>query len=142
MLHFRLAEAPFDVEALRAQLLDPRAGAYASFEGWVRDHHGGRAVDGLDYEAYASLAEREGERIVCEAGERFALLAACCVHRVGVLAVGDLAVWVGVSAAHRDAAFDACRYIIDEAKRRVPIWKREHYLEGGADWLHPQSSEA
>ncbi|MEL1264937.1 molybdenum cofactor biosynthesis protein MoaE [Pseudoxanthomonas putridarboris] len=142
MLHFRLAEAPFDIGALRAQLLDPRAGAYASFEGWVRDHQAGRAVVGLDYEAYAPLAEREGERIVIEASERFDLLAACCVHRVGMLAVGDLAVWVGVSAVHRGAALDACRYIIDEAKRRVPIWKREHYREGGADWLHPQYQES
>ena len=142
MLHFRLAEAAFDIDALRAQLLDPRAGAYASFEGWVRDHHAGRAVDGLDYEAYAALAEREGERIVVEAGERFELLAACCVHRVGTLGVGDLAVWVGVSAAHRGAAFDACRYLIDEVKQRVPIWKREHYREGGADWLHPSAGES
>lgn len=142
MLHFRLAEAAFDIDALRVQLLDPRAGAYASFEGWVRDHHAGRAVDGLDYEAYAALAEREGERIVVEAGERFELLAACCVHRVGTLGVGDLAVWVGVSAAHRGAAFDACRYIIDEVKQRVPIWKREHYREGGADWLHPSAGES
>ena len=68
---------------------------------------------------------------------RFDVLAACCAHRVGALAIGDLAVWVGVSAAHRGAAFDACRYIIDEVKQRVPIWKREHYREGDADWLHP-----
>ncbi|TQU84117.1 molybdopterin-converting factor chain 2, partial [Xanthomonas perforans] len=61
------------------------------------------------------------------------------VHRVGELRIGDMAVWVGVSAAHRGAAFDACRYIIDEVKARVPIWKHEHYLEGDADWLHPQS---
>lgn len=137
MPDFRLSEAPLDVPALRAPLLDARAGAHASFEGWVRDHHAGRAVDGLDYEAYAALAEREGERVMAEARARFDLLAACCVHRVGTLAVGDLAVWVGVSAAHRGAAFDACRYIIDEVKQRVPIWKREHYREGGADWLHP-----
>lgn len=139
MPDFRLSEVPLDVPALRAPLLDARAGAYASFEGRVRDHHAGRAVDGLDYEAYAALAEREGQRVMAEARARFDLLAACCVHRVGTLAVGDLAVWVGVSAAHRGAAFDACRYIIDEVKQRVPIWKREHYREGGADWLHPVS---
>ena len=139
---FHLSETPIDVARLRAGVLDPRAGGYASFEGWVRDHHAGRAVGGLDYEAYAVLAEREGERIITEAKARFDVIEACCVHRVGTLAIGDLAVWVGVSAAHRGAAFDACRYIIDETKRRVPIWKREHYREGDADWLHPMAGEA
>ncbi|PZQ27737.1 MAG: molybdopterin-converting factor chain 2 [Stenotrophomonas acidaminiphila] len=139
---FHLSETPIDVARLRAGVLDPRAGGYASFEGWVRDHHAGRAVGGLDYEAYAVLAEREGERIIAEAKARFDVIEACCVHRVGTLAIGDLAVWVGVSAAHRGAAFDACRYIIDETKRRVPIWKREHYREGDADWLHPMAEEA
>lgn len=99
-------------------------------------------MDGLDYEAYATLAEREGERIIAEAKARFDVIDARCVHRVGTLTIGDLAVWVGVSAAHRGAAFDACRYIIDETKRRVPIWKREHYREGDADWLHPMAEEA
>ncbi len=139
---FHLSETPLDIAPLRARVLDPRAGGYASFEGWVRDHHAGRAVDGLDYEAYAALAEREGERILLEAKARFDVIEACCAHRVGTLAIGDLAVWVGVSAAHRGAAFDACRYIIDETKRRVPIWKREHYREGGADWLHPMAEGA
>ena len=139
MQDFLLSDVPLDLSGLRAQVLDARAGGYASFEGWVRDHHGGRAVDGLDYEAYAALAEREGARIVEEAKVRFDVIAACCAHRVGALAIGDLAVWVGVSAAHRGAAFDACRYIIDEVKQRVPIWKREHYREGDADWLHPMA---
>lgn len=137
MADFALSETPLDLDAWRARVLDPRAGGYASFEGWVRDHHAGRSVDGLDYEAYEALAAREGERILAEAKARFDIIAACCVHRVGTLAIGDLAVWVGVSAAHRGAAFDACRYVIDEVKRRVPIWKREHYREGDADWLHP-----
>jgi molybdopterin synthase catalytic subunit len=142
MPDFLLSDVPLDIPSLRAQVLDPRAGGYASFEGWVRNHHAGRAVDGLDYEAYAALAEREGERILAEAKARFDVVGACCAHRVGSLAIGDLAVWVGVSAAHRGAAFDACRYIIDEVKRRVPIWKREHYREGDADWLHPMAEEA
>ncbi|MCH6484529.1 molybdenum cofactor biosynthesis protein MoaE [Pseudoxanthomonas sp. LH2527] len=139
---FLLSDEPLDIASLRAQVLDPRAGGYASFEGWVRDHHGGRAVDGLDYEAYAVLAEREGGRILAEAKARFDVIEAGCTHRVGTLAIGDLAVWVGVSAAHRGAAFDACRYIIDEVKLRVPIWKREHYREGDADWLHPMAEDA
>jgi len=139
MNRFRLADTPFQIDELRARLLDERAGAYASFEGWVRDHNDGRKVGGLRYEAYAALAEAEGERILSEAIKRFEIVEACCVHRIGDLAIGDLAVWVGVSAGHRGAAFDACRFIIDEVKGRVPIWKREHYRDGDAGWLHPQS---
>lgn len=137
MNRFALSEQPFEIAPLRAQLLSDRAGAYASFEGWVRDHHGGRAVVGLCYESYAALALAEGERVLEEAIERFAIVDARCVHRVGDLAIGELAVWVGVSAAHREAAFAACRYIIDETKARVPIWKHERYADGDADWLHP-----
>jgi molybdopterin synthase catalytic subunit len=103
----------------------------------VRNHNDGHAVDGLRYEAYAALAEAEGERIVAEALEKFDIVDACCAHRIGDLAIGDLAVWVGVSAAHRDMAFGACRWIIDEVKARVPIWKHERYADGRADWLHP-----
>lgn len=137
MPRFRLAQTPFDTATLRAELLDDRVGGYASFEGWVRDHNAGRAVHGLRYEAYAALAEREGERILAEALQKFEIIDARCVHRVGDLAIGELAVWVGVSAAHRDAAFAACRYVIDEVKSRVPIWKHERYAAGDAGWLHP-----
>jgi molybdopterin synthase catalytic subunit len=139
MKRFRLADAPFEVGGLRNRLLDRRAGAFASFEGWVRDHNDGRKVDGLRYEAYVALAETEGERILGEAIARFDIVEACCVHRTGELAIGELAVWVGVSAGHRGAAFDACRFIIDEVKARVPIWKREHYRDGDAGWLHPHN---
>jgi molybdopterin synthase catalytic subunit len=135
---FAIASRPFDIAPLRTRLLNDRAGAYAAFEGWVRDHNDGRAVRGLRYEAYVELAEAEGRRIVREALDRFGALDACCVHRVGELAIGELAVWVGVSAAHRAAAFDACRWIIDEVKARVPIWKHEHYADGDAGWLHPR----
>jgi molybdopterin synthase catalytic subunit len=134
---FQLAETPFDTAALRARLLDARVGAYASFEGWVRIENDGRDVRGLHYEAYAVLAEAEGERILAEARERFDILDAHCVHRTGALAVGELAVWVGVTAGHRDAAFAACRFVIDAIKSRVPIWKHERYADGTNDWLHP-----
>ncbi|KGQ18966.1 Molybdenum cofactor biosynthesis protein MoaE [Lysobacter dokdonensis DS-58] len=138
MNRFALSDTPFDVATLRAGLLDARVGGYASFEGWVRDHNAGRAVTGLRYEAYVALAQAEGERVLGQACERFDILDARCVHRTGELAIGELAVWVGVSAAHRDAAFAACRWIIDEVKQRVPIWKHETYAQGGADWLHPE----
>jgi molybdopterin synthase catalytic subunit len=139
---FELAASPIDIAGLRVALQDDHAGAFASFEGWVRDHNDGRAVNGLRYEAYAALAEKEGEKVLNEALDKFAIVDARCVHRVGDLAVGDLAVWVGVSAAHRGAAFDACRYIIDEVKSRVPIWKHERYREGDTGWLHPESDTA
>lgn len=140
MSRFELAESEIDVAGLRLALRDEHAGAFASFEGWVRDHNEGRAVQGLHYEAYVALAEKEGERIVEEALARFAIVDARCVHRIGELRIGEMAVWVGVSAAHRGAAFDACRYIIDEVKSRVPIWKQERYREGDADWLHPDAT--
>ena len=137
MARFELSPTPFDTATLRARLLDARVGAYASFEGWVRDHNDGRSVHGLRYESYDVLARREGEAIIEEALARFDILDAACVHRTGDLAIGELAVWVGVTAAHRDAAFAACRHVIDEVKSRVPIWKHERYVEGDAGWLHP-----
>jgi molybdopterin synthase catalytic subunit len=133
---FRLSADPIDAAALVRGLADPRAGACATFEGWVRERNDGRPVRSLEYEAYAPLAEKEGTRILAEASARFPILEAACVHRTGALALGDLAVWVGVTAEHRAAAFEACRYIIDEAKTRVPIWKREHYADGTAGWIN------
>ena len=136
MKRFSLAETPFDTATLRAELLDARVGAYASFEGWVRNHNAERNVEGLRYEAYAAMADAEGERILDEALARFDILDARCLHRTGELAIGELAVWVGVTAAHRDAAFAACRFVIDEVKSRVPIWKHERYADGERRWLH------
>ena len=137
MKRFSISAEPFDIAPLRERLLTHTAGAYASFEGWVRGHNDGQAVQGLFYESYRDLAEAEGERILEEALQRFDITAAACVHRTGELALGDLAVWVGASAAHRGPAFDACRWIIDEVKSRVPIWKRERDTEGEQTWLHP-----
>ena len=134
---FAIADVRFDIAPLRAHLLRAEAGAYASFEGWVRNHNDGRDALGLRYEAYVALAEVEGTKIVEQALETFAITDAACVHRIGDLDIGDLAVWVGVSAVHRDAAFAACRWIIDAVKARVPIWKHERYTEGDAAWLHP-----
>ena len=140
MSRFEISAEVIDVAGLVRALASAHAGASVSFEGWVRDHNEGRAVGRLDYQAYVPLAQAEGERILVEARERFAIVKALCVHRTGTLAIGDLAVWVGASAAHRGAAFDACRYIIDEVKRRVPIWKNEHYADGESGWLHPDNT--
>lgn len=133
---FRLAATPLDPAALQKKLADVRAGACVTFEGWVRNRNDGQPVLSLEYEAYAPLAEKEGARILAEAREKFALLGALCVHRVGHLQLGEMAVWVGVTAEHRGAAFDACRFIIDEAKARVPIWKKEHYASGATAWIN------
>jgi molybdopterin synthase catalytic subunit len=133
---FRFLRAPIDSGALRAELADPGCGGYAAFEGWVRDHNEGQRVRHLEYEAYEQLAVREAERIVAEALARFGVAHAAGAHRLGDLAVGELAVWVGVSAPHRDEAFLACRYIIDEIKHRLPIWKKEHYASGDSGWVN------
>jgi len=135
-MSFRLASTPIDPAALQRALADARAGACVTFEGWVRNRNEGQPVLSLEYEAYAPLAEKEGARILAEAQDKFTLLGAACVHRTGHLQLGELAVWVGVTAEHRGAAFDACRYIIDEAKARLPIWKKEHYASGAAAWIN------
>lgn len=133
---FKISAEPIDPAVLQQSLADPRAGAYVAFEGWVRNRNEGQPVLSLEYEAYASLAEKEGERILAEARGKFAVTGVTGVHRVGHLRLGDLAIWVGVTAEHRGAAFEACRYIIDEAKARLPIWKKEHYASGATAWIN------
>ena len=136
MSTFTFSRERIDAEQLRSRLTDPAAGGYASFEGWVRNHNDGLPVRHLEYEAFEQLAVKEGERIVAEALARFGVEHAACVHRIGDLAIGEMAVWVGVSSRHRHEAFLACRYIIDEVKHRVPIWKKEHYGNGDSGWVN------
>ncbi len=133
---FTLSSTPIDPAPLKDAMANAEAGAFVSFEGWVRNHNEGRAVASLEYEAFAELAQHEANAIIDAARRDFAILDAHCVHRVGHLAIGELAVWVGVTARHRDAAFRACRAIIDAIKARVPIWKKEHYLDGAAEWVN------
>ena len=135
-MSFRLSATTLDPAALQRALADARAGACVTFEGWVRNRNDGQPVVSLEYEAYAPLAEKEGARILAEARDKFAWLGAACVHRTGHLPLGELAVWVGVTAEHRGAAFDACRYVIDEAKARLPVWKKEHYAGGATAWIN------
>ncbi|MEP4076432.1 molybdenum cofactor biosynthesis protein MoaE [Haloferula sp.] len=132
---FSIQSTPLDPTSIREQALDPSAGGFCAFEGWVRNHHEGRAVDRLEYEAYPLLAEKEGRRIIEEAREKFEIVHAVCTHRTGEVAIGGLAVVVAVSAHHRDPAFEACRYIIDEVKARVPIWKKEYFSDGSSGWV-------
>jgi molybdopterin synthase catalytic subunit len=140
MTQFELSADSIDAASCARALADAGAGACLMFEGWVRNTNAGRAVHRLDYQAYGVLALKEGEAILADAQRTFPIIDARCVHRTGSLAIGDLAVWIGVSAAHRDAAFAACRFVIDEVKRRVPIWKNEHYADGESGWLHPDNT--
>jgi molybdopterin synthase catalytic subunit len=131
-----ISAAPIDTAALQASLADPAAGGYCAFEGWVRNENEGHTVERLEYEAYEPLAIAEGQKVLDEARERFGILGARCVHRVGMLELGECAVWIGVASKHRDEAFKACRYIIDEIKVRLPIWKKEHYTDGNSGWVN------
>lgn len=132
----RMTEQSIHPDRLRDGLLDVAAGAYVAFEGWIRNVNEGQSVLRLEYEAYVPIAETEGQRVIEEALARFSILHARCVHRTGLLEIGECAVWVGVSSGHRDEAFQACRFIIDEVKIRLPIWKKEHYVDGNSGWVN------
>ena len=136
MSSFEFSSDPLNPVGYRQTLTDDACGGFVSFEGWVRNHNDNRPVVRLEDQAYEELGRKEGQRVLEEAREKFQVSSASCVHRVGTLEIGDLAVWVGVSAHHRDAAFTACRYIIDEIKHRVPIWKKEHYADGDSGWIN------
>jgi molybdopterin synthase catalytic subunit len=131
-----LTSHTIDLGELLAAAQSPERGGIAVFLGLVRNHHGGRAVLRLDYSAYAPMAEAECARIVAEAEARWDA-AVALRHRTGGLEIGEAAVAVVAASAHREAAFAACRFVIDEVKRRVPIWKREHYADGSVAWVDP-----
>ena len=131
-----LTESPIDTAELQRSLANPAAGGYCAFEGWVRNENDGHVVEALEYEAYEPLVIVEGEKVLAEAKQQFPYLDARCVHRVGLLEIGECAVWIGVASAHRDEAFKACRFIIDEIKLRLPIWKKEHYANGDSGWVN------
>lgn len=133
MAFFKLTQGP--IEDLPPLEVPRASGSVVAFWGRVRDQNEGRAVTGLEYSAYPELAVKEGKRIVEEAISRFGLDAARAVHRLGNLSIGDAAVVVEVASGHRGEGFDACRWIIDEIKARVPIWKCEHYAEGDREWV-------
>ena len=135
MSSFSVSDAPIDLDAFRDRLVDSGCGGYVQFEGWVRDHNDGQQVLRLEYEVYETLAVREGNRILTEAVERYGVSRVAAEHRSGLLELTEVAVVVGVAAAHRAEAFEACRYIIDQIKVRLPIWKKEHYANGAAEWV-------
>ncbi|MDA9109699.1 molybdenum cofactor biosynthesis protein MoaE [Woeseiaceae bacterium] len=132
----KVISTEIDIASCSKILVNSRAGALAGFEGWVRNHNDGHNVLQLEYEVYNPIAESEGDKIIQEAKTQYDILDAYCVHRSGLLEIGDCAVWVGVSAAHRNEAFDACRYIINNIKTRLPIWKKEYYQNGDSGWVN------
>lgn len=132
---FRVSSIDIDPSAELAHLRNPRAGALVTFEGWVRNHHEGRDVLHLEYQAYEALCVNEAESLKAEVLKAHDVLDLACVHRVGHSPIGTMAVWVGATAEHRGSAFDACEHYIDALKVRFPIWKRETYVDGEAEWV-------
>ncbi len=130
----RITENPIEPAAFLGIAPKVSCGATASFLGMVRDHDGGRVVKVLFYECYPSMAEKELGNVVREARDRWAVEEIRVIHRVGLLKIGDIAVAIAVSSAHRDEAFLACRYIIEEIKHRVPIWKKQIFEDGTVEW--------
>lgn len=138
---FTVSDQPIDIKVLTRELENHSAGAFVAFEGRVRKQNDGRPVGKLEYELFPELCIAEGERILAEARELFPILDVRAQHRYGILELGESAVWVGVVTAHRAAAFQAVRFIIDSIKSRCPIWKKETYLDGPSEWVGCPSCE-
>jgi molybdopterin synthase catalytic subunit len=136
----RIQREDFDVGGLHKSLKTRGSGCVVTFVGTVRDTSAGRPVSRMGVEVYEGMARAQLEAIVGEAAEKFGVDRVEVVHRYGDLEVGDNIVFIGVSAGHRDEGFEACRYIIDELKKRVPIWKKE-YTPDGAVWVEGERRE-
>jgi molybdopterin synthase catalytic subunit len=132
-----IVEHAIDAAALLREVAGVDAGATSLFLGTVRDVNDGRQVSGMEYTAYGAMAEREMAAIAAEAAERFGVERIVIEHRIGALELGDVSVAIAVAHAHRAPALDATRYAIEELKRRVPVWKREHYVDGTREWIDP-----
>jgi molybdopterin synthase catalytic subunit len=132
-----LVRAPIDPMAMVRAVSSPANGAVLLFLGAVRQVNDGRGVTGIDYSAYEAMAQRELETIVAEAPARFDGADVAVQHRLGELGVEDVSVAIAVGHARRAAAYDVSRFVIEELKRRVPIWKREHYVDGTREWVDP-----
>ena len=136
---YEITEQPIDVGRVIAAVGDPSAGGVATFLGTTRRENAGRVVTRLYYEAHTSMAVREMRRLGEQARGRWGLLGVAMVHRIGVVALGEVSVAIAVSAPHRGEAFDACRWLIDRLKEIVPIWKREHYEDGERAWREEEA---
>ncbi|TMA92977.1 MAG: molybdenum cofactor biosynthesis protein MoaE [Deltaproteobacteria bacterium] len=137
---FRVTNQPIDLNELVRFVTDPEAGAIATFIGTTRNNNEGRKVIGLDYEAYPEMAEKELARIGEDAKKNWPICRMAISHRLGPVQIGEASVIIAVSSAHRDAAFAACRFAIEEIKKTVPIWKKEVF-EGGEVWIGTQTGQ-
>jgi len=136
---FKIVKRKIDIKNLSKDMRQSTAGAYVSFEGWVRNHNSGKAVKSLSYDAEESIANSEGNKILEEALIKYKISGVESQHRIGDLDVGDCAVWIGVTADHSCDAFEACSYIIEELKNRLPIWKKEYYSDSSFKWINSNS---
>ena len=132
-----IVERVIDPAALTAEVSAHKNGASVLFLGIVRDSNDGRAVTGIEYASYKSMAEREMSAIVSNASREFGTNDIVVEHGIGVLGIGEVSVAIAVAHPHRGAAYDASRYVIEQIKKRVPIWKREHYADGTREWIDP-----
>ena len=130
-----ITREPIDGRAVLDRVGAAEDGAALLFLGVVRDHNDGSPVTGLTYEAYDEMAVKVLDEIAGEAADRLGTSRIAVVHRAGELGIGEVSVAIAASSPHRAEAFDATRYVIEEIKKRLPVWKKEHYREGGAEWL-------
>lgn len=135
-----IVDHPVDPTSLLAEVASIGSGATSLFIGTVRNTNAGKDVTGIDYRAYRPMAERELARIVDEIVAKYPETRVAVEHRIGTLALGEVSVAVAVSHERRAAAIDAAREIIEQIKKRVPIWKREHYADGSRDWVDPTAT--
>jgi molybdopterin synthase catalytic subunit len=133
-----IVDRPIDSCALLSEVAHTRNGATVLFVGTVRDTNDGAPVSGLDYSSYAGMAERELASIVLETAERWDTSDIAVEHRIGTLGLGEASVAIAVAHPHRAQAYEASRYIIEELKKRLPIWKREHYVDGRSEWVNAE----
>lgn len=131
----RIQSEPIDLREAEEHLRTEKAGGVDIFLGTTRRWTDGRETEYLEYECYRSMAIAEMRRLIEEAAERWPIARACLIHRDGEVPLSEVSVLIGVATAHRAEAFEACRFLIDELKRRVPIWKRERFADGSSEWV-------
>lgn len=141
-MYSAIVDTPIDPSTLLDRVASDGNGATVLFLGTVRDLNDGRAVTGIEYSAYRSMAERELASIVAEAAARTGSSDIAVEHRLGELRIGECSVAIAIAHPHRGLAFDGARYVIEALKHRVPIWKREHYADGSREWVRATHSSA
>ncbi len=141
-MYTAIVDSPIDAAQLLARVSNHANGAVLLFVGTVRDVNDGRGVSGMEYSAYRAMAERELADIAREAAEQFGTDDVAVEHRLGTLALGESSVAIAVAHPHRGAAYDASRYLIEQLKKRVPIWKLEHYVDGTREWVNAGTGAA